>query len=68
MTANERRKARIASLTNQARKLRDEAARGFADFIHEGRTIATAAEIERSAWRLIGSCESQAEKLREKIR
>lgn len=68
MTANERRKARIASLVHQARKLRAEAARGFTDFVHEGRTIATATEIERSAWQIIISCETQAEKMRELVR
>ena len=68
MTANETRKHRLASLTRQARALRDEAARGFTDNGYNGRLIATAKEIKDCTWRLICDCETQAEKLREKIR
>lgn len=68
MTANEQRKARIASLTRTARNLRAEAARGFQDSVWEGRVLATAKELRDSCWRCIGDCERQIEKLREKVR
>ncbi len=68
MTANETRKARLASLTRQAQALRAEAARGFTDSVWNGRILAAAAEIKASCWRLICDCENQAEKLKGKIR
>ena len=68
MTANETRKYRLASLTRQAQALRAEAARGFQDSVYNGRVLATAKEIKDCTWRLICDCETQAEKLKGKIR
>jgi hypothetical protein len=67
MTQAERRR-RIAHLTAQANAIRAECWRGYQDLIVDGRTIATAAEIEKSSWRLVCDADAQVRRLSEGLR